>query len=312
MVLVTGRAGHLVSIPGRMKIRIGTILGIDGGTDPGAFSEAVAAMESLGFDSLWLAELTSRPTPDPIVGLTFAAARTTRLKLGTGVLVLPGRNPAVVAKQLASLDRLSGGRLLVAFGLGLPDPAERAAFPISNGSRGQAFDRSLDLVRRYLAGEEVDGVTVRPAPVQQPLELWVGGSAPAALARAGRQADGWLPSLVTPQEAAEGRAVIEAEAERAGRRIDPEHFGASLTYGDPSLSNGKNAIPEILLASIARRRPGIDPAALVPQGLDGARRRLEEFIAVGFSKFVVRPGGPPAAWPATLEAMAEALLPLQT
>jgi probable F420-dependent oxidoreductase len=292
-----------------MKIRIGTILGIDGGTDPGAFAEAVAAMESLGFDSLWLAELTSRPTPDPIVGLTFAAARTTRLKLGTGVLVLPGRNPAVVAKQLASLDRLSGGRLLVAFGLGLPDPGERAAFPIANGSRGQAFDAALDLVRRYLAGEEVDGVTVRPAPVQQPLDLWVGGSAPAALVRAGRRADGWLPSLVTPEEAAEGRRIIEAEAERAGRRIDPEHFGASLSYGEAG--NGKDGIPEVLLASIARRRPGVDPATLIPKGLDGARRRLEEFIAAGFSKFVVRPGGPPSSWPTALEAMAEALLPLQ-
>jgi probable F420-dependent oxidoreductase len=292
-----------------MKIRIGTILGVDGGTDPGAFAETVDAMESLGFDSLWLAELTSRPTPDPIVGLSFAAARTTRLKLGTGVLVLPGRNPAVVAKQLASLDRLSGGRLLVAFGLGLPDPAERAAFPIASGTRGEAFDTALGLVRRYLAGDEVDGVTVRPAPVQQPLDLWVGGSAPAALVRAGRQADGWLPSLVTPDEAAEGRRVIDAEAERAGRRIDPEHFGASVTYGEAI--NGNPAIPEILRASIARRRPGVDPETLVPKGLDGARRRLEEFIAVGFSKFVVRPGGPPATWPAGLAAMAEALLPLQ-
>src|SRR5437763_4701144 len=287
-----------------MKIRIGTILGIDGGADPGAFSEAVTAMESLGFDSLWLAELTSRPTPDPIVGLTFAAARTTRLKLGTGVLVLPGRNPAVVAKQLASLDRLSGGRLLVAFGLGLPDPAERAAFPVANGSRGAAFDAAIDLVRRYLAGEDVDGVTVRPAPLQQPLDLWVGGTAHAALVRAGRKADGWLPSLVTPAEAAEGRRIIEAEAEGAGRRIDPEHFGASFSYGD-------GEIPEILLASIARRRPGIDPRTLVPKGLDGVRQRLEEFIAVGFSKFVVRPNGPPGAWPSALEAMAEALLPLQ-
>jgi probable F420-dependent oxidoreductase len=287
-----------------MKIRIGTILGVDGGTDPGAFRDSVAAMEALGFDSLWLAELTSRPTPDPIVGLTFAAALTTRLKLGTGVLVLPGRNPAVVAKQLASLDRLSGGRLLVAFGLGLPDPSERAAFPIPHGSRGEAFDSAFDLVRLYLSGEEVDGVTVRPSPLQQPLDLWVGGTAPAALVRAGRKADGWLPSLVTPEEAAEGRRVIESEAAGAGRRIDPEHFGVSLSYGDGD-------IPEVLLASIARRRPGIDPEVLIPKGLDGARRRLEEFIEVGFSKFVVRPGGPPSSWPAALEAMAEALLPLQ-
>jgi len=259
-------------MPGRMKIRIGTILGIDGNSDPGPFNEAVAAMEALGFDSLWLAELMSRETPDPIVGLAHAAARTTRLKIGPGVLVLPGRNPAVVAKQLASLDRLSNGRLLVAFGLGLPDPAERAAFPLPQGqTRGQAFDAALDLVRRYLGGETVDGVRVRPDPVQQPLELWVGGSSPAALARAGRRADGWLPSLITPEEAAAGRAVIEREAAQAGRRVDPGHFGVSLTYQE-------GAIPDLLVASIARRRPGVDPSVLIPNGLDGAVRRIEEFV----------------------------------
>jgi probable F420-dependent oxidoreductase len=299
-------------MPGRMKIRIGTILGIDGGSDPGPFNEAVAAMEDLGFDSLWLAELTSRATPDPIVGLAHAAARTTRLKIGPGVLVLPGRNLAVVAKQLASLDRLSSGRLLVAFGLGLPDPAERAAFPLPSGqTRGQAFDAALDLVRRYLSGETVDGVRVRPDPVQQPLDLWVGGSSQAALLRAGRRADGWLPSLITPDEAAAGKAVIEREAEQAGRRVDPEHFGVSLTYqhGD---------VPGLLLAAIARRRPGVDPSVLIPEGLDpkgldGAVRRIEEFVAAGISKFVVRHSGPPGASPtATLEAMAEALLPLQS
>jgi probable F420-dependent oxidoreductase len=290
-----------------MKIRIGTILGIDGDSDPGPFNEAVMAMEDLGFDSLWLAELTSRPTPDPMIGLTWAAARTTRLKLGPGVLVLPGRNPAVVAKQLASLDRLSGGRLLVAFGLGLPDPRERAAFPITAGqTRGEAFDDALVLVRRYLSGEAVGGVRVQPDPLQQPLDLWVGGSSPAALVRAGRLADGWLPSLITPDEAAEGRAVIDRVAEETGRRVDPEHYGVTLTYLD-------GEVPQVLLDSIARRRPGVDPSLLIPKGLDGAIRRIEEFIAAGFSKFVVRPGGPPGA-PATarLRAMAEALLPLQT
>lgn len=290
-----------------MKVRIGTILGIDGGSDPGPFRDAVETMEDLGFDSLWLAELVSRNSPDPVVGLAFAAARTTRLKLGTGVLVLPGRNPAVVAKQLASLDRLSGGRLLVTFGLGVADRSERAAFPLAGGTRGAAFDAALDLVRSYLAGDAVDGLTVRPAPVQQPFDLWVGGTAPAALIRAGRRADGWLPSLVTPEEAAEGRAVIEAEAARVERRIDPEHFGVSLAYDD-----GTGSLPPVLAASLARRRPGVDPGLIIPKGLEGAARRLEEFIAAGFSKFVVRPAGTPASWPAALEIMAEALLPLQT
>jgi hypothetical protein len=100
--------------------------------------------------------------------------------------------------------------------------------------------------------------------------------------------------------------VIEREAERAGRRIDPEHFGVTLTYQD-------GEIPQLLLDAVARRRPGVDPSALIPKGLDGCARRIEEFVEAGISKFIVRPGGPAGASPhASLEAMADALLPLQT
>jgi probable F420-dependent oxidoreductase len=284
-----------------VKVRIGVILGIDGGSDPEPFSGAVAAMEDLGFDSLWLAERLSTAIPDVVAGLAFAAARTTRLKLGTGVVVLPGRNPAVVAKQLATLDRLSGGRLLVAFGSGLPDATERALLPVPRGRRGEVFDEALMAVRAHLG----PGSPVRPAPVQQPLELWVGGNAPAALARAGRLADGWLPSLISPAEARRGRQTVEAEAERAGRSIDPEHFGVTFFYAD-------NGLPEPFAAAIARRRPGIDPAELVPSGLSGAADFIGQCLDAGFSKFVVRPAVTPQSWPATLAAMAEALLPLQT
>jgi hypothetical protein len=98
--------------------------------------------------------------------------------------------------------------------------------------------------------------------------------------------------------------VVEAEAEKAGRTVDPEHFGVSLAFTD-------GEIPPGLVASIATRRPGTDPAHLVPVGLPAAGALIEEYIAAGFSKFVVRPVSPPAHWPDTLAAMAEALLPLQ-
>ena len=288
-----------------MKVRIGVSLGVDGSTDPGALAEAVAAMEELRFDSLWLAERLTTAIPDPIAGLGYAAAVTRKLKLGTGVVVLPGRNPAVVAKQLASLDRLSGGRLLVTFGLG-GEPAERAALPIPEGrSRGEVFDETLDLVRRYLTDEGVDGVAVRPATVQQPLEFWVAGSVPAAQRRAGRLADGWLTSLLTPDEAARGREVVEAEAGRVGRRVDPEHFGVSLAYTE-------GGIPAGLAATIATRRPDVDPASLIPAGLPAAAALLEDYIKAGFSKFVVRPAATPADWPTALTAMADTLLALQS
>jgi probable F420-dependent oxidoreductase len=288
-----------------VKIRIGVSLGVDGSTDPGTLAEAVTAMEELRFDSLWLAERLTTAIPDPIAGIGYAAALTRKLKLGTGVVVLPGKNPAVVAKQLASLDRLSGGRLLVTFGLG-GEPADRAALPIPDGrSRGEMFDETLDLVRRYLTDEGVDGVAVRPPTVQQPLEFWVAGSVPAAQRRAGRLADGWLTSLLTPEEAARGREVVDAEAERVGRRIDPEHFGVSLAYAD-------GGIPAGLAATIATRRPGVDPAGLIPDGLPATAALLKDYIKAGFSKFVVRPAASPADWPAALRAMADALLPLQS
>ena len=280
-------------------------LGVDGSTDPGALAEAVAAMEELRFDSLWLAERLTTSIPDPIAGIGYVAAVTRKLKLGTGVIVLPGRNPAVVAKQLASLDCLSGGRLLVTFGLG-GQPAERAALPIPEGrSRGDVFDETLELVRRYLTEDGVDGVAVQPLTVQQPLEFWVAGSVPAAQRRAGRLADGWLTSLLTPDEAAQGREVVEAEAERAGRRVDPEHFGVSLAYAE-------GEIPRGLATTIATRRPGVDPSALIPDGLPATAALLEDYLKAGFSKFVVRPALPPSDWPAALAAMAETLLPLQS
>ena len=287
-----------------VKVRIGVSLGIDGDTDPGALADAVAAMEELRFDSLWLAERITTATPDPIAGLGYAAALTRRLKLGTGVMILPGRNPAVVAKQLASLDRLSAGRLLVTFGLG-GEPAERAAFPLEPGRRrGDAFDEALARVRAYLTETGVDGVAVRPPTVQQPLEFWVAGTAPAAQRRAGRLADGWLTSLLTPEEAAAGREVVEAAAGEAGRKIDPEHYGVSVAYTE-------GPIPPAMESTIARRRPGTDPSGVVPAGLAGTAAHLERYIDAGFSKFVVRPASPPSNWPATLTAMADALLPLQ-
>src|SRR5204862_442135 len=84
--------------------------------------DLVDALERLGFDSLWLSERITGPAPDPLVGLAVAAGRTRKLKLGTSVMVLPGRNPALVAAEWATLDRLSGGRTLPAFGLGVADP----------------------------------------------------------------------------------------------------------------------------------------------------------------------------------------------
>src|SRR5580704_14109649 len=137
-----------------MKVRIGYGLGTQtmaGG--PAQFTRMVDELERLRFDSLWLSERITGAAPDPLIGLAFAAGRTTRIKFGTSVLVLPGRNPALLAKELASLDVLSNGRLLPAFGLGVADPAEQQAFGVERTERAAWFDEAIDVIRRFWDGK---------------------------------------------------------------------------------------------------------------------------------------------------------------
>jgi probable F420-dependent oxidoreductase len=248
---------------------------------------------------------------DPLVGLAWAAAIRPQLKIGTTAL-LPGRNVLRLAKQLASLDRLSGGRLLVTLVPGLTYAPERDAIGVEPKQRGAFIDEALPLLRRLWAGETVDhdgpagrftDVRLAPLPVQQPLEVWLGGTAPAALARCGRLSDGWLPSLCTPAEAAAGREVIEAAAARASRSISPEHFGMSIGYASAPLDDAA-------ARALAARRPRA--LELTPVGYPALRTTIEQFVAVGFSKFVVRPVITPRSWRAELEALAAAVGDLQT
>jgi probable F420-dependent oxidoreductase len=294
-----------------VKIRIGVGLGAAGASDD--LGAIVCDMEQLGFDSLWLSEVLSTPVIDPLAGLAFAAGSARKLKLGT-TLALPGRNPVRLAKELATIDRLSGGRLLVVMVPGLRDPLEQQAIGVAMKERGALIDEVLPLLRRLWSEDAVDHVgpaytyralTLQPKPKQDPLEMWLGGTAPSALRRAGRLSDGWLPSLLTPDEALAGRMAIEGHAVEAGRAIDPEHFGVSLGYA-------RSVISERQVAQVARRRPGVDPTTLIPIGRDGLRTRIQAFVNVGFSKFVVRPSDPPESWHTELAALAEVVLPLQT
>lgn len=298
-----------------MKVRVGYGLGTRSLTnDAGRFTAFVDALEGCGFDSLWLSERLTCDCPDPLIGLAVAAGRTTKLKLGTSVQVLPGRNPIDVAKQWASLDRLSNGRALPAFGLGVADPREQQAFGVARGDRAKWFNEALPLIRRLWTEDTVDhdgerfhfeAVSVRPKPLQQPLDVWLGGIAPSELKRIGRLADGWLPSFCTPADVERARPVIEAAAGEAGRGFDNEHWGALIAYTD-------GPIPDTVAAALAARRPDLeDPSAVIAAGLDGLHDRIEQFVAVGTSKFVAIPMTEPADWDAELVRAADALLPLQ-
>jgi probable F420-dependent oxidoreductase len=294
-----------------VKVRIGISLGRSS-SDLEGLDVMCRAIVDNGFDSLWLSEVLTSASLDPLVGLGFAAARFPALKIGTTMLA-PGRNPVRLAKSLASLDRLSEGRLLVTLVPGLLDPPERDAIGVDPKRRGEHMDELLPLLRELLTGEPVtyDGplgafseVTIAPTPVQQPLEFWLGGMARSSLVRCGRLGDGWLPSFCAPEEALAGRHVIEAAASEAGRTISPEHFGVSIAYLTSADEAGERAL--------RARRPSRITAAPLPVGLEALKASLEAFIEVGFSKFVLRPLVAPRSWGDELSALADGVGALQS
>ena len=220
----------------------------------------------------------------------------------------------LLAKELAQIDQLSGGRLLLMIVPGIGRPAEREALGVLGADRGAYLDEVVPLLRRFFSGEEVEhhserftfpGIVVRPRPVQDPLELWLGGMGPRALERAGRLADGWLGAALTPAEAGVARTKIEQAAADAGRAIDPEHFGLSIAYArdEPSAET---------IASLGQRRPGTYLVSLLPIGRDGLRSLIGSLVGEGLSKFVLRPGSPVDSVDEELDWLAETVLDLQT
>lgn len=296
-----------------MKVRVGLGLGNLRPLDGTRLRTLARSMEAHGFDSLWLSERISGPAPDPVVALTFVAAVTERIKLGTSVSVLPGRNPALVAKEWATLDVLSGGRALPAFGLGVVHPVEQQAFGVERRERAAIFDEALPLLRRLWEEDAVDhqgayfqyeGMQVLPKPAHR-LDVWLGGRAPSELRRIGRLADGWLASFTTPEQCKAARVVVEDAADAAGREIDPEHFGAMVLYTHDD-------IPDVIAQVIRTRNPEADTEDVIARGWDGARELCERFVAAGFSKLVLVPLAEPESWDDELAAGADALLPIQT
>ena len=295
-----------------MKVRIGVAAGPGVASDIKQFLGLVDALDDLGYDSLWVPDIVTMPTLDPIVALSVAAGRRERLKLGTH-LVVPGRDPVFLAKQLATLDQLSNGRLLLLAVIGLKLPDELAAQGVEAKARTKMLEESLHIMRSLWAGEtlsfsgehyQYDGVRLTVQPQQDPLEVWLGGQVPAALRRCARIGEGWMPGLCAPQEAAESRRAIEAEAEAGGNHIDGEHFGVNISWTD-------GPIPDDVRASVESRRPDLQASDVIAIGEPGLRHHVEAFLEVGFSKFVIRPAAPPVSWPAAVEAVA-GVLELQT
>jgi probable F420-dependent oxidoreductase len=299
-----------------MKVRVGLGLGTStfAGVPADTFFEIVDALEAGGWDSIWLSERVTGEIPDTLAAMSAVAARTRRLKFGPSVLVLPGRNPVLLAKQLATIDWLSAGRLVVAFGLGADlAPGERQAFAVDPKERAGRTDEAVPLMKRLWSEDAVshdgryfrlEGVSVRPLPVQQPHpDVWFGGHSTPALRRVGRIGDGWLPSFVSPAEYKAKADVVREVAAENGREVEEEHYGALVPY----IADLERAGP--ILELIRARRPEMDPRDVVVAGDDAALRvRLEEFVEAGASKFVIVPIVPPSDWGDELARVRESVV----
>jgi probable F420-dependent oxidoreductase len=215
---------------------------------PESASAYAARAETLGFESLWTVEHVvvpsgyrstypySRsgrmaggaeefPSPDPLIWLAFAAAATTLIALATGILILPQRNPVVLAKEVATLDRLSGGRVILGIGVGWLRE-EFAALGVPFAGRGERTDEYVAAMRALwtqdlasFSGPTVSfhDVYLRPTPVRRPVPIVIGGHSERAARRAGEIGDGFFPSGADTQRLVELAALAREWAERSGR-----------------------------------------------------------------------------------------------
>lgn len=170
---------------------------------------------------------------DPIATLAYLAALTTRVRLLTHVLVLPVRSPLLAAKQLATLDVLSGGRVVVGVGAGHV-AEEFAALGADFAGRGRALDAAIDELRGAFDREDL---AVAPAPAQAALPIWVGGSSPAALRRAAERGDGWIPQGTPREQMPEQVAAIRAQ--RGDEPLDLGAMAEPLYVGTPAWDVGR-------------------------------------------------------------------------
>ena len=220
--------------------------------DPAFLAEFARVAEECGYDSV---NTTEHPMPgdkwlgagghhalDPFVGLAFAAAVTTRLRLLTNLTVLPYRNPFLLAKTVASLDRVSGGRTILGVGTGYLKP-EFFALGVDFDERNDLFDEAIALSRMAWTGESVTfegrhfsvkGNSAQPTPVQDPVPIWIGGNAKLTRQRVATVAQGWMPMPNPPLYAATRRSpVLEHFDDLAAMIADMESRKAEAGRTDP-------------------------------------------------------------------------------
>ena len=283
----------------KIKVKIGLGIATSPFSSGSAFFRFVDLCEEGGVDSLWQTDRLSSRQPffEAMSTMAALAGATERLKFGMNAVVVSQRDPLLIAKQCATIDYLSGGRLLPVFGVGGGNAPEWKATGQSPKGRGRRADEALEIMQRLWSEETVsfhgefyryDEASIAPRPVQQPLPCWIGGSSPAAIRRTARLGTGWLAGIQTPDQVAVVIEAIRIASREAGRPIPEDHYGAGFPFrfGAPD---------DPLVERVAKAREaasgGSRPAQSYVAAGDAATilRRIEEYRRAGASKFVMIP-----------------------
>jgi probable F420-dependent oxidoreductase len=255
--------------------------------------------EQGGVDSLWQTDrlVSKHPILECMTAMAALAGRTKRLRFGMNVVSLALRDPVLLAKQCATIDVLSEGRLLPAFGIGSPLGPEWDALNVDTRTRGRRTDESLEIIARLWREDSVDfdgrhyklkGASISPKPVQPDLPMWIGGSSDAAIRRTARYGTGWQGGGETMEDAIRVVAAIKAALPAAGRKIDEDHYGASFPFyfGSPDDPLVKRAMDAYA------KRTGRDPTKQFAVGdAKTILERVSQYVAGGVQKFILRPVG---------------------
>jgi probable F420-dependent oxidoreductase len=268
----------------------------------------VAALEASGVDSLWAGGHVTTPGPTHEVMMSFAriATLTERVTVGTAIVALPLYPPAVIAKQVADVDRWTGGRVMLGIGVGGEYPEEFVACGVPRSERGARANEAVALLRELWTGEKVtyegrfyamEGVHLDPPPVQPggPPVL-VAGRRDAAIRRAALLGDGWMPYLYSASKYARSVEAIREQADAAGRDLSSFHWTASIfvTVGD-TREQARHAAARGLAGTLrAEGNPdfgGILDRVAVAGDTDDVIGALLAFVEAGAEHLILTPTG---------------------
>ncbi len=284
-------------------MRVGLMLPT--GTDLGRVADVAARTEEQGWDYLACGEhvFFHGPTPNALVTLAAAAGATRRIRLLSALTILPLYPVALAAKMIATIDGLSRGRFELGVGVGGEYPAEFEACGVPLAERGRRTDEALEVLGPLLAGETVDfagrwttiaGQRLQPPAVQRPRPpIWVGGRRPAAMRRAARHADVWMPYLVTPAQLASSLTTVRTEALEAGR--DPAAVRGAVFCWSAVGPDGDAARRTATEAVSALYHQDFAPMAdryLLAGTPDEVTERLAAYAQAGADTVIFAPAGP--------------------